>query len=383
MLPSTLFSSPFLFHDPSPPPEPPASNFTKFSSRLPALEEFEENEAPENVNRSPWSISISTYETIRLGAQTYAAVLPAGCSLPSRYTLAGYLEIHFKCVRKFLPFIHVATFEVERLLAMAVLGALYRLEYEKAYELYFMAKAILAEKKRREDLEVASELLTGQNNSVPGNGNELSRIQTLVLMVYFASWGDKRILPDALPMGSQLALLMRENGISEPDEIPEDADWLTWAAVMERRRTLLMAYVQLNLHSIAFNTPPLILNSEVGLYLPGYAEQWKAKNSTQWQQSTHQRERPFRSTLNSFLIGTQIPPNASISSFSNYILIQALIQQIYLTRQTQPSLSPENIQTFETTLRTWQLSWEQPQNQPSTPCHQKVHSDSAPPPSSV
>jgi hypothetical protein len=93
--------------------------------------------------------------------------------------------------------------------------------------------------------------------------------------------GRQKLLPDALSMGSQLAMLVRENGVSESDEMPQVVDWLSWVAVEERRRTLLAAYVLFNLHSIAFDTPPLILNYEVGVFLPGYAEQWKSKNATQ------------------------------------------------------------------------------------------------------
>jgi len=363
LLPSTLFSSNFIFHDTPPRPEPPVSNFSKFSSRLPVLEDVEDDEPVENANRSPWTISSSAYESIRLDVHLYTDVIPAGCSLPSRNTLAGYLEIYFKCFQKMLPFIHAASFtvegkDVERLLAMAVLGALYRFERENAYQLYFMAKGILMEKKRRGDLEVAAELLSGQSHSVSGNERGLGRIQTLVLLVYFASWSDKRILPDALSMSSQLAMLVRENGIEESDERPIDVDWLTWSAVEERRRTLLVAYVLLNLHSVAFNTPPSLLSSKIGLFLPGYAEQWNAKNAMQWQQAARQAERPFLSTLSSFFTRTEIPEDESVSSFANYILVHGILQQILLDHQSRSSLDAESIRGFETALRTWQLSWE-------------------------
>jgi hypothetical protein len=91
--------------------------------------------------------------------------------LPSRDSLTRHLEKYLVCVQEFLPFIHPATFSVEQrdvelLLAVAALGSLYRFEYAKSYELYFMAKAILREKTRREDLQSTSDFLPGQSHSV-------------------------------------------------------------------------------------------------------------------------------------------------------------------------------------------------------------------------
>lgn len=74
-------------------------------------------------------------------------------------------------------------------------------------------------------------------------------------------------------MGSELALLLREHGISKTEyKWQETDDWVAWVAAEERRRTLLAGYVILNLQSRAFDIPPLILNSEVQLLLPDVAD---------------------------------------------------------------------------------------------------------------
>jgi hypothetical protein len=67
------------------------------------------------------------------------------------------------------------------------------------------------------------------------------------------------------------------------------------------------------LQSIAFDTPPLILNREIGLFLPGYAAQWKAKSAMEWNQVVRQRERSFLKGHQSLVNGTGIPKDANMS----------------------------------------------------------------------
>jgi hypothetical protein len=375
MLPAKLLDTNFqsiAIDTPERSQPPLMSKSSQFSSRLPSLDDIQDDAAQESdvaegitgTDAEPWSITEADYKTFCLRVQYYSAMLLNGYSLPSRTTLIRYLEKYLRCVQEFLPFIHIATFsvetkDVELLLAMASLGSLYLFEHPKHHELYFMAKAILMETIRREDLQMASGLVSGECHSTLKKKESLGRMQTFILLISFASWADHKILPDALSMGGQLTVLVRENGISEPDKMPQDVDWISWVAVEEKRRTLLAAYVLFNLHSIAYDTPPLILNHEVGVCLPGYAEQWKAKSATQWQQATYQVERPFRDGLRSCLDGTGIPKEASVSSFSNYILIHGLLQQIYIDRHgfTAPVQS-NTVKSLETSLRTWQLSWE-------------------------
>lgn len=216
----------------------------------------------------PWFITESDYATFCIEVQHYSAVLLTGYSLPSRNNLIRYFEKYLRCIQEFLPFIHIATFSIETkavelLLAMASLGSLYLFEHPKHYELYFMAKAILMEKIRREGLQMATGLVSGQWHPTLNKKESLERMQTFNLLISFASWADHKILQDALSMSGQLAVLVRRYGISEADEIPQGVDWLSWVAVEERRRTLLAAYVLFNLHSIAYGTPPLILNQKL------------------------------------------------------------------------------------------------------------------------
>ncbi|KAI5864795.1 hypothetical protein GGS23DRAFT_463896 [Durotheca rogersii] len=380
LLPATLLDVDFSLLDVPVSTRPPrVCSFQRFSSQLPSLGDSDDesdvsandgnaaadNEAEDGAtaNPAPWSISASHYENLCAQIQSHADVLPTACSMPSRNVFTRYLETYIRCVQRFFPFVHVATFVAERrdielLLAVAALGSLYAYETCKSYELYFMAKAMLSERMRRDELKLASDLVSGRGGSIPNTVGNLRTIQTLVLLISFASWADTKVMPDALSIGSQLASLVRANGISTPDAMPPDVDWLSWVAVEERRRTLLAAYVVLNLHCIAFGTPPLLLNHEVGLFLPGFAEHWATKNASQWRQTPLQVERQFQQGLRSLFDGTGIPKDSSVSSISNYVLIHGLLQQIYVDRHSTGSLQPATVQSFETALRNWQLSWE-------------------------
>ncbi|KAL7620384.1 hypothetical protein AAE478_009379 [Parahypoxylon ruwenzoriense] len=380
MLPATLFDIDFSLVNPPPSIHPTKRcNFSWFTSRLPRLDDSEDDSdgevaddsgagdqavgAVSTINLVPWSVTELDYERLCLEVQSYSGILPTGCVMLSKHTLTRHLEVYLRCVQSFLPFIHVATFQVgqkdiELLLAMAALGSLYRYESAKPYELYFMAKAILMEKIRQESLQLTSDLLSRQTRSNPNQRNSLEKAQTLILLISFASWAGKDVLPDALSMGSQLAMLVRENQISASDEMPHDIDWLTWVAIEGKRRTLLSACVLFNLHSIAFDIPPLILNHEVGLFLPGCSGQWESKDAAEWLRAPRQVEHRFQEGLNSLFSGTGIPKDASVSSFSNYLLIHGLLQQIYIDRHSTGSLQPETVESFETALRAWQASWE-------------------------
>ncbi|PMD38704.1 hypothetical protein L207DRAFT_490347 [Hyaloscypha variabilis F] len=368
MLPSMVFDSSFQFDSaPLSIEKSRLCNLSQFSSRLPCLEETEDNtdqleESPKAAE--PWSISESCYTRLCHELEGFSAVLIPGCSLPSRSNLIRYLEKYLVCGQEYLPFIHVATFsvntaDVELLLAMAALGALYLFERARTYECYFMARAIVLERTRREDLQLASDFLSGLDNTITMEPRGLCKIQTLTLLISLSPWADKRIVRDAAFLSSQLATQVRESGISEPDEMPQDIDWLTWVAAETKRRTIFGAYVAINLQTIAFDTPPLIMNHEVKLFLPGYAKQWKASNAAEWQQAARQNERSFQEGLHSLFMGTGISGDIAVSSFSNYLLIHGILQQIYIDRHgIMGTLQPETTKSFEAALRNWQSSFE-------------------------
>lgn len=371
LLPATLFDSTL----PSPSVQPtPSNHFPLFASRLPRTNELEDHiEAEEEAKGvegitdkivTPWSVSGTAYERFCRQVDGYGELLPAGYTLPSRNTLARNLEGYFRCLQEQLPFIHSASFhfdskDVELIMAVAALGALYRFEYSSAYSLYSFAKAILFEKIHQENLQLSSDLMSENDATYADHSVTVERLQTFVLLITFSSWTEKSLLPDALSMSSQLASLIKQNDLWKSEEVLRGFDWAAWTAIEERRRTLLAAYVIFNMHTIAFDTPPLILGQEIAICLPSYAEQWKATTSKQWQRSPRHIELTFQAALQPLLDGTACPSDAHLSSFSNYILIHGLLQEIIASRhQTDGSLSPKTVKSHENALRSWQLFWE-------------------------
>lgn len=376
MLPVGLFDMDFPFM--SIPPgtrSPPTSSLAKFSARLPPLEDIEDNidngkntasgaeDIDDDMQYEPWNITEFDYDRLCNEIHSFSTILPPGYSIPSRDTLTRYLEIYIVCAQKFLPFIHPATFslkdkDVALVLAVSAIASLYRFDQPKSYELYSMAKAIALDKVRREELWVASNLLSGEIEAAPNCRDDLRTTQTLVLLILFASWADKSVAPDALSMASHLAMRVRRSGISNSDKMPPGIDWYSWVAVGEKRRTLLSAYVLFNLHSIAFDIPPLILNHEIGLCLPGYGDRWQATSEEQWRRATQQDEYHFQDALRFLFEGERSPKGAGVSSFSNYLLMHGVLQQIYIDRHATGSLRPETLRTYGTALSAWQASWE-------------------------
>lgn len=169
-------------------------------------------------------------------------------------------------------------------------------------------------------------------------------------------------------MSGQVAMLVREIGISTPDERHETSSWEEWVKQEERRRTLWVAYAQFNLQCIAYNVPPMILNQEVLLTLPACGEEWNAPSPQKWRQmrSLHTPDsRNFQQALGQLLQGHQIHEPEVVSAFANYVLIHGLFQEIFFARNTTPlveqstgSLPMSFMQAIESALRAWQNSWE-------------------------
>ncbi|KAI0150191.1 hypothetical protein GGR57DRAFT_199687 [Xylariaceae sp. FL1272] len=363
------------------------ASFNNFTSSLPRANIVEDgivfgenNESPEmpgNASDSytdcssrldPWSCSGVVYDKILSDIQEYVPTLPVGFTPPTCHYLCCGMEVYFRCAQKYLPFIHIPTFAAEKhgselLLAIAAIGQLYRYEKTKSYGLYFIAEAIFVEKKRREQLQVASNILSEEDDAQPDDSARLQRMQTLILLMMFSSWADQKVRSSAVSMGSELAMLAREHGIYRPESETREDDWLAWIAAEERRRTLLAAYIMLNLQSFVFDIPPLILNADVGLLLPDFAEVWEANDAGQWKRTSHQPSRHFLLAIRSLFDKVEVPDDVRISPLSNYILIHGILQRLYLENHSSDHhLSASSVDCFERALSKWQASWETTEN---------------------
>jgi len=405
-------------------PEGPPS-FGSLSSRLPPLEPdslssrnerlpHSELDAPTDFDPSvdsktgfPWNISVATYERLSIAIRSHEKVLPPEFSIPSRHTFSRYIEGYFRSFHEHFPFLHLPTIKIdilatELLLAMVAIGAFCRLEKGKGYGLYLASKAIvrhyLEEDSRMRVAKLASSSARGANlgfhelncvnveggveNSGPPVGSDvysslhtLQTLQTLIILMAMTTWADIPAVHDALVMGSQLAMLTRKAGLSQPDEIIGRCSWRDWIHREERRRTLFVSYVLLNLTSITFDVPPLLVNHEIQLSLAHCNTEWVKASEIEWKHTRDacgHTERQFQSTLKEMIAGRDVHHEEPLSALGNYALINAIIQNIYFERQatTEYTLRPDALKKYETALQVWQRSWEATQEtslDPSSP----------------
>jgi hypothetical protein len=185
------------------------------------------------------------------------------------------------------------------------------------------------------------------------------------------TWAGRALLRDALCLQSHIALLIREQGLSDTGPLPEDISWEDWIQAEGEKRTKFIIYCFFNLHCVAYNMPPLLLTSEIKLNLPYTAKEWKAENSSQWceiRRSTGYVDESFHDALAKLFLKSPLQGNnVPLSSFGNYILIHALVQHIFFIRQTSAmsfpatannSLRSEDIDELGQALKKWQAGWE-------------------------
>lgn len=398
--------------------------FVPFSSRLPSLEpdslssrnerlpqnELESTAGLDSVDTQtglPWNICLSKYDRISAAIRSYDQVLSEGFFVSSRHTVSRYIEGYFKGFHEHFPFLHPSTLKIETLapeliLAMMAMGAFCRLEKRKGYELYLASRAIIMHQlEQRTRLSLAGTAKGSSNGSssrisgyTPNNIDDresyastlshpqvsipppqVQLLQSLIILIAMATWADIPAAQDALGMGSQLAMLTRAAGLQVQDEIVGKCVWLQWIRREERRRTLFVAYIVLNLTSIAFDVSPLIMNHEIRLSLPHCNVEWVNTSAAEWQHTREvygHTECQFQSTLAEMIAGRNVHQEEPLSALGNYALINALIQNIYFERQTAAShtIRLDTVKKYESALQAWQRSWEATQEtslDPSSP----------------
>jgi hypothetical protein len=199
----------------------------------------------------------------------------------------------------------------------------------------------------------------------------METIQSVLLLFAVGLWGVKTILQEALGLQSTLANLIREEGLHAESSHAGVNDWESWVRLEGAARTKLIAYCFFNLCSTAYNMPPLLLISELRLYLPLRSRLWRAESAWHWQelrQSTPAAEITVHEAFSRLFGRTQQGLPTHLSSLGNYVLIHALLQHIYLLKQTsisagspfdgQRMLKPDDVEEVTQALRVWQTSFE-------------------------
>lgn len=399
------------------------SSFSRFGSRLPSLQpdENDPTESQHREYRQPvqtrkiWHISPEDRQYIAREIAKFDTVLQQ-FQLPTRMSLARYIRAYVDGFHEHLPFLHVQSMtvedsSVELLLAMAAVGAQYCFEAERGVELFHAARAIATERIRRRDARVAlhnrdvqesdnsnqsavsavsSPALADRRESNightvngplglpsdPGSGGAMASVpskddlmqcaQALLILMAMATWAKhKEILREALAIQSILASIVRDDGLRMAARQEAPTSWEEWRRHESVMRTKYIVFCFFNLHSIVYDIPPLLLNSEISMPLPCSTAEFKAESEARWRDARAKADPPaqFQDALRRLFSRDSETTPGCHSSLGNYVLIHAIIQHIYMVRQTircrvdADELTSEDVMPLEQALRRWQMGW--------------------------
>ncbi|KAK4239598.1 hypothetical protein C8A03DRAFT_32360 [Achaetomium macrosporum] len=377
-------------------------------------------------------------------------------TLPSTRALQRYVGAYLRYFHPHLPFIHTSTLSFEipahllangrdsgiggsgcLLLSMAAIGALFELEHQASMELFGMAKKMIQlylDERRKANVRKAESIrrapLSDQNSQQQESPVETPvwLVQAMLLnVVYGHNCGDKRSGEIAsthtaalvsLAHGAELLRPLRVEAAKDIEMADADgaggwngsgrrhgdeqAEWLCWKAMEERKRTLYAVFILSSLLVSAYNHTPALTNSEILLDLPCDEEYFAAESAAAFRAkggvaaANHNRmtfhealgellrtsekqqtrpstdvHRPFGSAVNvKDLPGSDLKP----SSFGCLVLINALHNYIWETRQRHHNKVWTNEETekmhrhIEPALRAWHAAWTRnPQHSPERP----------------
>ncbi|KAK5627875.1 hypothetical protein RRF57_003590 [Xylaria bambusicola] len=362
-------------------------------------------------------------------------------SLPSTQDLQRYVGSYLQYCHPHLPFLHIPTLSFDMppapsgragitggsgclILSMAAIGALYELERTQSRELFEMAKKMIQlylEERRKADMRKADFRRTpasdqGTQGSDSFVHTPLWLVQAMLLnVVYGHNCGDK-IANDiasthsaALVSLAQAAGLLRPLQLDSPElreiqandaegnwnsgvksETEEQAEWLRWKTMEERKRTLYIIFILSSLLVTAYNHAPALTNSEILLDLPCDEEFFAAESAAAFQlkggaRAANHNRMTFHEALGELLLTNEKQQKLAFSNSQTFgptvnlhdiskselkpstlgclVLINALHNYIWETRQRHHNKVWTNEETdkmhrhIEPALKAWQSAW--------------------------
>ena len=386
-------------------------------------------------------------------------------TLPSTQDLQRYVSAYLRYFHPHFPFLHLPTLSFEispqsgnigpgggigssgcLVLSMAAIGALYESDHQQSLDLFGMAKKMIQlylDERRKANVRKADFRRTPVSDLHSPQPTEGSAdtpvwlVQAMLLnVIYGHNCGDKRSGEIASTHAAALVSLAQGAELLRParvdpsvdrdtkmgggDEDPavwisamqteadEQAEWLRWKSMEERKRTLYAIFILSSLLVSAFNHTPALTNSEVLLDLPCDEEFFTAENAAVFgakggvAAANHNRmtfhealgsllrssERKRRQTFSGGVGGAGSPQSYGStvnlsdpswgdlkpSTFGCLILINALHNYIWETRQRHHNKAWTNEETekmhrhIEPALKAWQTAWaSNPQHSPQRP----------------
>ncbi|KAL7905078.1 fungal-specific transcription factor domain-containing protein [Trichoderma velutinum] len=386
------------------------SSLSQTGFRLPPLRSEYELANPNQQDRQGLHMHISTECRQRIinDLEGFSDDITKDFDLPSRHVLSRFFGGYFDTFHDHFPFLHIPTLRpenisVELFLAMAAVGARYTHELPISIDLFRIAKTLVLQciRKHRVTHPIAthglpfgklaasseqvvhSSRLPGADLSIDSQQNIIQTVQAMLLLVAITTWSEPGTASDALSLRSMLDCLIREEEALRVHQTQHADDWKTWIHRENIKRIIFVAYCFINMHTIVFDIPPLMWAKDINFELPCREKEWRARDEAEWKQTRDAEGQPARNFQETFAslfahageMDEKSKMNqTSFSSLGGCVLMHALIQQIWLARnsglpsqQLEHSLPTEQIGAFENGLRTWAMYWEQNQESSMDP----------------
>jgi hypothetical protein len=169
----------------------------------------------------------------------------------------------------------------------------------------------------------------------------MEAIRCLLILMGYATWEDSELLREALNLQILLVHCLRDVGLRETlqnDSIAPTPSWADWAEQESVRRTKLVSFTFVHVHSIAYNVYPALRSNEIHLRLPCATKEWNAQTMTQWQIARRNiavQQLHFQDALSLLLTASEgnTTINPTPAPLGNYILLHGLLQRIHLVRE--------------------------------------------------
>ncbi|KAI2794013.1 hypothetical protein POX_a00603 [Penicillium oxalicum] len=351
-----------------------------------SLGTLSDSEPPQALKSSRFNVSEDQRFRLAAALENFRNVIP-DFTLPSRHTLTRYLTSYFEGFHPHIPFIHVPTFRFnecspEMILAIMTIGAQYRFEHRNAEKLFHASKTVLYERMSRDSrIGGYAAPLNNSQYSVDAQapiGASINRsrhmevIRCLLLLMSYATWERAGLVQEAFQIQAQLVQHIRDAGLTEPYSDPRTmSDWYEWAELESVRRTKLISFCFIHIHSIAYNVYPSLRSSEIHMRLPCSTKEWTANNAVEWEAA--QRDRGpqqlfFQDALTLLLQKSRsaVPLEPIPAPLGNYMLLHGLLQRIHIVSELSlpngnhtTTLPTEELNKIERALRSWTSVWQQ------------------------
>ncbi|KAJ5176915.1 uncharacterized protein N7482_002792 [Penicillium canariense] len=345
-----------------------------------------DSEPPQATKSSRFNVSEDQRFRLAAALEDFRNVIP-DFTLPSRHTLTRYLTSYFEGFHPHIPFIHIPTFRFnecspELILAIMTIGAQYRFEHRNAERIFHVSKAVLYERMSRESRMAGYSAPLGvsqysddnqaSGGAVISTSRQMEVIRCLLVLMSYATWERAGLVQEAFQLQSQLVQHIRDAGLTEPYIDPRvTQDWYEWADQESVRRTKLISFCFIHIHSVAYNIYPSLRSSEIHMRLPCSSKEWTANTAAEWEAA--QRDRGpqqlfFQDALTLLLQKSRsaVPLEPIPAPLGNYMLLHGLLQRIHIVSELSlpngnhiTSLPTEELNKIERALRSWTSVWQQ------------------------